>query len=175
MKCALEVSCIRLARGYNVLDVEIAECSWSRRTGQNVRKHMGDYAADININVIYTQRIMRACCGAVIHPDIVGLHIPKFRHVFSGVYLERRKALRRMMHLFTFMQRKGLGAMLRAKNEWPTFHKKQFAAHVRDRKGRCIEIRDTFLQLPITRTERHHGDTDLGCQPNGKLSPTDIQ
>ena len=101
----------------SILDMVMPECSWSRRTGQNVREHMRDYAEDINNNIIYTQRIMRACCGAVIHPDIVGLHIPKFRHVFSGVYLERRKALRRMMHLFTFGQRKGLGAMLRAKNE----------------------------------------------------------
>ena len=81
VKAALEFTHLRLARGYNMLDVEISRGSWRRREGSTVRRTVGKYAQTPSELEQASQTLLRGCLGGAIFADTAGLHVARYRGV----------------------------------------------------------------------------------------------
>lgn len=124
LKLAFIFSHVKLARGYNVLDVEISDGSWKGREGHKVRATVGDYAQVDSATVADAGLMLRGCVGPIIYADTLALHIAKYRHVFSHDSHGRRRAYLRMLHTFEYMENCDLGLVVQKTGQWPCFVKR---------------------------------------------------
>ena len=125
-KLALQFVYLRLARGYNMLDVEIARSSWKGREGHGVRKHVGKYSAIVSEIAENTGRLLRACTGRYIYADTVARYIAKYRWVFGGGAGHRRETARALREIFEYMSNQGYGRTVAVSDGWPIFEKTAF-------------------------------------------------
>ena len=107
VKKAFVFSHQRLARGYNTLDVEIANGTWKGREGREVRGAVSDYAKLLPKCAARTQRICRACVGPVIYADILGLHVARYRGVYSKDLAARKQVYGRFRRILIYMDDQG--------------------------------------------------------------------
>ena len=148
VKSALFFSHVRLARGYNVLDVEISRGAWKGREGKQVRATVGIYGELPSRTAFSTERLLRACVGPVIYCDTAGLHCAKFRDVFHSERVRRYRAWKKLVNLFEHMERQGLVAMVQMDGQWPCFVKCPRSSAAAQEAMR--QMRLPFFHLPHT-------------------------
>ena len=66
---------------------------------------------------------MSGCAGPVIYCDTIGLHVAKYRHVFSSDRQQRSNALRKLLQVFHYMERQLLDHVVYVPGLWPCFVK----------------------------------------------------
>ena len=123
IKLAMCWTGMRLARGYNVLDVEISRGSWRNREGAHVRKSVGPFAQLLSELEQDSVRLLRASPGLYIFADMAALAVPKYRGVYASTEAERKLALQRLVLVFEFLEKCQLGVVQHADGKWPVFCK----------------------------------------------------
>ena len=96
---------------------------WTAVGVSGVRSRVGPFADQPDTRKLTAQRLLRAAVGPIIFADTAGLHIAKFRNVFSSVAKLRTQCQERLRQTFDFMQSKGWGWKVEDKHSWPCFVK----------------------------------------------------
>ncbi|CAE7404196.1 UBP23 [Symbiodinium sp. CCMP2592] len=127
-KLALEWTHCRLARGFNMLDVDISRASWRAREGAGVRRSVGPYkevvsGADAVLGVQVAVKLLRASPGARVFADSAGRYVPMYRHVYSEDKAKREDAYRKLLSTCQHLERHVIGIMRASPKAWPIFIK----------------------------------------------------
>ncbi|CAE7609269.1 unnamed protein product, partial [Symbiodinium sp. CCMP2592] len=160
-KLALEWTHRRLARGFNMLDVDISRASWRAREGAGVRRSVGPFKAAAS----HAQDVavkLRATPGPVIYADVAGRNVPVFRNVYSCDAVKREDAYQKLVATGQYLERHDLGVFEHTPRRVACLRQASVGKHVESGSEYSASVANPATILPWLPGGVRHGRGNEG-------------